>query len=282
MDLSGRVALVTGASRGIGAAIAVALAEAGCDVACAARSTAEKPGRIGGTLDDTVQRVEGTGRRALAVPTDLQDDDSVAAMVTKTFEHFGRLDLLVNNAGRVDFGDLDIELRRYDKTMAVNLRAPLIATQAFEKVVDPTKGAAIVNISSLAAVLAQPGGLAYGIAKAGLERLSVDAARILAEKNVQVNGLRIDLAVASDGFVANTPGMDHSAWEPAETAAEAVMWILAQPEPYTGEIVSLFDLRSRGLLASAQHADTTDPVPPQALVTGSLEQAKRSAAAWSA
>lgn len=73
MDLSGKVALVTGASRGVGAAVAVALAEAGCDVAVAARSTREQPQRTAGTLDDTVERIAAGGRTGLAVPTDLSD-----------------------------------------------------------------------------------------------------------------------------------------------------------------------------------------------------------------
>ena len=126
-DLRGRVALVTGASRGVGAAVAVALAEAGCHVACAARSTRAAPQRTAGTLDDTVAAVEDRGARALAVPTNLAQDEDVVAMVARTVDHFGRLDVLVNNAAITFVGDLDIGLQRYDLVMQVNLRAPLIA-----------------------------------------------------------------------------------------------------------------------------------------------------------
>ena len=126
-DLEGKVALVTGASRGVGAAAAVALAEAGCDVACAARATEANPQRTSGTIDETVRRIEATGRRGLAVPTNLGVDDEVVAMVKTTHEHFGRLDILINNAAITFIGDLDIPLKRYDLIMQVNLRAPLIA-----------------------------------------------------------------------------------------------------------------------------------------------------------
>jgi NAD(P)-dependent dehydrogenase (short-subunit alcohol dehydrogenase family) len=125
--LEGKVALVTGASRGVGAATAMALAEAGCQVACAARSTRSHPQRTPGTLDDTVARIEAGGQRALAVPTDLAVDEQVVAMVATTVAHFGRLDILVNNAAITFIGDLDIPLRRYDLIMQVNLRAPMIA-----------------------------------------------------------------------------------------------------------------------------------------------------------
>src|ERR1035438_3070053 len=106
-DLEGKVALVTGASRGGGTA-------PGCAVACAARATEANPQRTSGTIDETVRRVEATGRRGLAVPTNLGVDDEVIAMVKTTYEHFGRLDILINNAAITFIGDLDIPLKRYD------------------------------------------------------------------------------------------------------------------------------------------------------------------------
>src|SRR3954467_3379173 len=92
-ELEGGVALVTGASRGIGAATAVALADAGCAVACAARATRDSPQRTPGTLDDTVDRINAAGGSAYAVPTNLAREDDVVAMVRTTVEQFGRLDV---------------------------------------------------------------------------------------------------------------------------------------------------------------------------------------------
>src|SRR5438093_11907664 len=106
MELRGAVALVTGASRGVGRAIAVALADAGADVACAARATDSSPLKLPGTIVATVRAVEARGLRGLAVPTDLSRPAEVEAMVERTSGHFGRLDVLVNNAAIPFAGDI--------------------------------------------------------------------------------------------------------------------------------------------------------------------------------
>jgi len=270
--LEGNVALVTGASRGVGAAVAVALAEAGCLVAGAARSTAGQPQRTPGTLDDTVARIEAAGGTALAVPTDLAVEDEVVAMVRTTVDHFGRLDLLVNNAAITFTGDLDIAVRRYDLVMAVNLRAPWVALREAAPHFRAAGGGAVVNVSSAAALYPYPSLAAYGVSKAGLERLTVDSARQLAPDGVAVNCFRIDIPVASEGFIANTPGMDRSSWEPAEVAAEGIVWILGQPPEFSGQLVSMWDLRQReGIMASRAERPDRQGTPPLQLVTGVLD-----------
>ena len=270
-DLEGKVALVTGASRGVGAAAAVALAEAGCDVACAARATEANPQRTSGTIDETVRRIEATGRRGLAVPTNLGVDDEVVAMVKTTHEHFGRLDILINNAAITFIGDLDIPLKRYDLIMQVNLRAPLIAIREAAPLMEAQGGGVVINVSSVAALYPHPQLLAYGISKIGLERLTVDAAKQLAPANIAVNCFRIDIAVASEGFVANTPGADHSSWEPSEVAAEGIVWMGRQPPGYSGRRESMFALRQReGIMATRIAAPMTD-APPTELYNGLVE-----------
>ena len=252
-DLEGKVALVTGASRGVGAATAVALAAAGCRVACAARSTDASPKRTPGTLDATVgaiAAVHGRGR-ALAVPTDLSDSDQVVAMVGATVAEFGRLDILVNNAAVTFVGDLDIPMRRHDLVMEINLRAPLIAIREAVPHMRASRGGRVVNVSSLAALNPIPGLMSYGISKIGLERLTVDAARQLARDGIAVNCFRIDVPVASEGFVANTPDTDHSTWEPSEVAAEGICWMLRRPASYSGRRESMAGLRRReGIMSS--------------------------------
>lgn len=249
--LTGKVALVTGASRGVGAAVAVALAEAGATVACAARSTAAEPQRTPGTLDDTVARITAGGGNALAVPANLADPAAVEAMVATTVDALGRLDVLVNNAAVTFVGDLDIDLKRHDLVMAINLTAPLVATRAAAPHLRAAGGGHILNISSVAALAPVPGLMSYGISKIGLERLTVDAARQLQRDRIAVNCFRIDIPVASEGFVANTPGLDRSSWEPCEVAAEGVLWMLRQPWPYSGRRESMLGLRDReGIMAS--------------------------------
>ena len=267
-ELVGKVALVTGASRGVGAATAVALAEAGCAVACAARSTEESPQRTPGTIDETVARVEATGRRALAVPTNLAVDEEVEAMVDRTVEQFGRLDILVNNAAITFVGDLDIPMRRYDLVMAVNLRAPLLAIRRAAPVMREGGGGSIINVSSVAALYPHPSLLAYGISKIGLERLTVDAARQLAAARIAVNCFRIDVAVASEGFVANTPQADHADWEPSAVAAEGIVWMARQPVSYSGRRESMFALRHREGIMASRVAHPPTEAPPTELFDG--------------
>ena len=150
-------------------------------------------------------------------------------MVATTVDHFGRLDILVNNAAVTFVGDLDIPLKRHELLMAINLTAPLVACHAAAPHLKAAGGGRILNVSSVAALLPIPGLMSYGISKIGLEHLTVDLARILQADGIAVNCFRIDLAVASEGFIANTPGVDRSTWEPCEVAAEGVLWMLQQP-----------------------------------------------------
>jgi NAD(P)-dependent dehydrogenase (short-subunit alcohol dehydrogenase family) len=268
MDLAGRIALVTGASRGVGAATALALAGAGCRVACAARSTRAAPQTTPGTLDETTGRIRAAGGDALAVPTNLADADEVVAMVARTAEHFGGLDVLVNNAAITFVGDLDIAMKRHALVMRVNLDAPLIAMREAAPHMRRRGGGAIVNLSSMAALAPIPGLMSYGVSKIALERLSVDVATQLAPDGITCNVFRIDVPVASEGFVANTPGMDRSDWEPCEVAAEGICWMLRQPPDYTGRLESMYELRRREGIMASRAARPFAGVPVTSLQAG--------------
>jgi NAD(P)-dependent dehydrogenase (short-subunit alcohol dehydrogenase family) len=243
MNLDGKVAIVTGASRGVGAAAAVALARAGAAVACAARATDANPLRLPGTIDGTVREITDAGGRALAVPTNLAHEDEVERMVAATVEHFGRLDVLVNNAAITFPGDLDVPLKRYDLMMAVNLRAPLVAAHAAVPHMRAQGEGAILNVSSAAALMYVPGLMVYGMSKIALEHLTTALAAQLEADRIAVNTFRIDVPVASEGFVANLPDADHSSWEPTEVPAEGIVWMLQQPPSYTGNNVGMAELR---------------------------------------
>jgi len=251
MELSGRVAIVTGASRGVGAATAELLARRGCKVACAARATDSSPLPIPGTIDDTVRRIAAAGGEAIAVPTNLARDDDIERMVATTIERFGRLDVLVNNAAITFPGDLALEMKRFDLVMQVDLRAPLIAIRAATPAMKEQGEGAIVNISSVAGLNYFPDLMAYGMAKAALEHLTVSAAHQLRPFGITVNTFRIDVPVASEGFVFNLPDVDQSDWEPTEVAAEGIVWMLEQPSSYTGHNEGMARLRTDyGIMAS--------------------------------
>ncbi len=259
MDWNGKVALVTGASRGVGAATAVALAAAGARVACAARATDATPLSTPGTIDDTVRRIVDAGGDTLAVPTNLARDDDVAAMVDRVVDEYGGVDALVNNAAITFPGDLDIDLKRFDLVFAVDLRAPMLATRAVTPIMRARGGGRIVNVSSAAALNYVSGLMVYGMAKIALEYLTVASAAQLREAAIAVNGFRIDVPVASEGFVANTPGVDHSEWEPSEVAAEGICWMLNQPVSYTGHNVGMAQLRDeQGIM---EHPTARPPSP---------------------
>jgi NAD(P)-dependent dehydrogenase (short-subunit alcohol dehydrogenase family) len=268
MDLRGKVAIVTGASRGVGAATAVALAEAGAKVACAARSTDATPHKTPGTLEQTLARIAALGGEAIAVPTNLANEDEVVAMVRRTAERFGRVDVLVNNAAITFVGDLDIPLKRYDLVMNVDLRAPLVAMREAVPLMKKAGGGAIVNVSSAAALYPHAGLMAYGIAKVGLERLTIDVAKQLQRHRIGVNCFRIDVPVASEGFVANTPGLDRSDWEPSEVAAEGILWVLRQPHTYSGRRLSMYRLREREGIMRSRAARPYTGTPPENLHDG--------------
>ncbi len=251
MDLDGAVAIVTGASRGVGAATAVALAAAGAHVVCAARATAGSPLPIPGTIDDTIHTITEAGGIGVARPTNLAVDADVIALVDETVARFGRVDVLVNNAAITFPGDIDLPMKRFDLVFDVDLRAPVIAVQrALPGMIERRTGA-IVNVSSAAALNYYPGQMAYGMAKAALEHFTVSLAAQVARHDISVNTFRIDVPVASEGFLAAMPEADHSDWEPPSVAAEGILWMLRQNPDYTGRNEGMAQLRrDHGIMAT--------------------------------
>ncbi|MGX4736649.1 SDR family NAD(P)-dependent oxidoreductase [Kitasatospora griseola] len=178
--LEGNVALVTGGSRGIGAAVALRLAEEGADVALTYREGEAPAQKI-------VEQIEGLGRRALAVRADGADADALDAAVERTVETLGRLDVLVNNAGVFLVGPLDqLGPTEIDATLAVNVRAPYQLARAASR--HMTDGGRIINIGSNIAERAPFPGLAlYAMSKTALIGLTKGLARELGPRAITVN-----------------------------------------------------------------------------------------------
>lgn len=252
-SLDGRVAIVTGASRGVGRALAIRLGQLGASVACVARASDSARLKLPGTVDETARAVEDAGGDALPVPCDLSRPDQIEAMVDTVVSHFGGIDYLINNAAVTFAGDLDIGLKRYELTMAINTTAPLLATQLCRPHL-AARGGRIIHVSSAAGLAYYPTMMAYGMSKAALEHLTVSSAAILADDGIAVNCFRIDTPVASEGFVMNAPDADHSQWADTAVAAEGVVWMMRQPTSYTGRLESMVAMAKReGIMAEVAH-----------------------------
>ena len=251
-SLHDKVAIVTGASRGIGKAMALGLAEAGASVVVAAR-TAEPRAGLPGTIHDTVAEIEARGGRALAVACNVREEDSIRDMVNTTLDEFGAVDVLVNNAGIGGYAPfLQMTLREWDLNMAINLRAPFIACQATVPIMIEQGGGSIINVSSHAATnifsstLGEDHdagitliGQAYGTAKAGLERLTWGLAAELGPHNIAVNALKPLRPVATEGFRVQRPDADFSTWATPEDMAKATVYLAAQDaRGLTGAIIT--------------------------------------------
>lgn len=182
LHLDGRVALVTGGSRGLGLGMALALAHAGADLALAARTASQ--------LEEAAEMIRATGRQALTVPTDVGEVAAVRAMVRRVVEHFGRLDILVNAAG--------INLRQpadtfteeeWDRLMAVNLKGAFFAAQEAAKVMRRQGKGKIINLGSASFEIVVPNVALYAISKGGLRQMTRALAVEWAADNIQVNAI---------------------------------------------------------------------------------------------
>mgnify|MGYP003335451562 FL=1 len=207
--IDGKVAIVTGAGRGIGAACARGLAEAGADIVLASRTRAQ--------LDEVAAEVRALGRRAIVVPTDVVDNDAVAALVPAAIEEFGRVDIVINNAGgTAPRPFLDTSPGYLERSFHFNVTTAFVLTKAAVPHMLEQGGGAVVNISSTIGRLRDRGFVAYGTAKAALTHMTRLMAADLAPR-IRVNGIAVgsiatsalETVLTDDGLrntmVAGTP-----------------------------------------------------------------------------
>ncbi len=216
-DLTGRVALVTGASRGIGAAIALALAEAGAELAVNYRHRSAE-------AESVAAAITAIGRRAITVAADVSDSTAVAAMVHAVTARLGAPDILVNNAGiALKRGIEDLTEADFDNTIAVNLKSVFLCTRAVLPHMQAQSWGRIVNISSGAARGAGGVGLHYNASKAGVEGMTRGYAARLVKQGVTVNAVApslIDTDMVRSGFGSPQITLD-AAIQKATLAASA-------------------------------------------------------------
>jgi NAD(P)-dependent dehydrogenase (short-subunit alcohol dehydrogenase family) len=182
VSLEGKVAIVTGGSRGIGRSIAIGLAEAGADVAIAAR----KPEALG----EAQAAIEATGRRALGVPTNVRRLDELQQLVDRTASELGRVDILVNNAGTNPvFGPIqDVDERAWDTIMNTNVKSMhFLSNMAREKMLEHGEGGSIINVSSIGGFNASDVIGAYSVSKAAVIMLTQVCAKTWGTDGIRVN-----------------------------------------------------------------------------------------------
>jgi 3-oxoacyl-[acyl-carrier protein] reductase len=204
VKLKGKVAVVTGGLRGIGHAIAVAMAQEGADLLIAGRSMERAA--------QTEQEIRALGRRCVVVQADVADEEAVKGMIARTEHHFGGLDILVNNAGTAPFKPIDeFTAAEFARVLDVNLKGPwLCAKYAFS--ILKRRGGAVINITSASGHYggASPGGSAYDASKGGLRQLTYALAAEFGPHHIRVN------AIAPGVIVTDRPG------EQASVGAESV------------------------------------------------------------
>jgi citronellol/citronellal dehydrogenase len=227
--LAGRVAFVAGASRGIGATIAKALAAQGASVAVAARS--EEQGRLPGTIGSVVADIEAAGGRAIPVPCDVTGEDSVNAAVDATVAEFGGIDILVANAGVLWLGPVETTpLKRWQLCLDVNLTGVFLVTKAVIPHVRERGGGSLIAITTTGVGMVDSGANAYWVSKAAAERLYIGLAADLRPDNIAVNCLSPSRVVLTEGWAAGGGGFEipPEMVEPPEAMADAAVLLARQ------------------------------------------------------
>jgi NAD(P)-dependent dehydrogenase (short-subunit alcohol dehydrogenase family) len=250
--LDGKVALVTGASRGIGQAIAELFAEEGARVACMARTVEEGDHRLfAGSLQSTVAGIQDAGGEAVAVACDVSEYENCAAAVAQVRDALGPIDVLVNNAALTYFVPIaQFPIGKWQRSLAVNFNAPFYLSQLVLEDMIPRKSGAIVNISSGAAIgpgrgpykdpmRRGPGGTLYGAEKAALERFTQGLASEVYDQGISVTCF-------SPSQIVPTPGVVHHKLledpndpnaEPPLTMARAALLLATEPlDKVTGRV----------------------------------------------
>ncbi len=241
IDLSGKVALVTGASRGIGAVVASRLAQAGARVGVNFHASSE----LATVISDKINKAGG---EAFLVGGDVSQEDEAQAVVQQLVEHFGSIDILVNNAG-INIDQLLIRMKTedFDRVLNVNLRGAFLCTRYAMTHMIRQRSGRVINMSSVVGLSGNPGQANYAAAKAGLVGLTKAVAREVASRNVTVNALAPGYIVTS--MVEEIPEDKHDQilaripmgrFGTPEDVAEAVVFLSSDGASYiTGQVLTI-------------------------------------------
>lgn len=237
-----RVALVTGGSRGIGRAIALALAKAGCDVAVNYAGNKE-------AASDVVKQIEQMGRKGLIIQANIGDGQEAKSLVEQTVSHFGKIDILVNNAG-ITRDNLLMRMKEeeFDQVIETNLKGVFNCLQAVTRPMMRQRYGRIINISSVVGVLGNPGQANYVAAKAGVIGLTKSAARELASRGITVNAI-------APGFIETDMTKQLSEDTREQLMAQIPLARLGQPEDIARAVLFLASDDADYMTGQTLHVD---------------------------
>ncbi len=262
--LEGKVAVVTGASRGIGRAISLALAEQGAAVVLGARTVAPDP-KLPGALEEVKAEIVARGGRAHAQATDVRDESQVAALVESAASRFGGLDILVNNAGALFWAPVEATpAKRFDLVMAVNARAAFLACAHAVPHLRKRGGGVIVNISPPLTAGCAAGRVAYMISKFGVSLLTEGLAAEVGGEGIRVYSLWPVTLVESQATVAHQMGEPRMWRKPAIVADSVLALVTGQAKVENGSSVYDEDvLASCGITDLSKYACVPGEAPPR-------------------
>ncbi len=242
-QMDGMVAVVTGASRGLGRAIAKEYAQEGASVVICARS--QSPTGLSGTLDGTATDIRNAGGDVLAVDCDVMDESQVNSMVQQTIERYGRIDVLFNNAGSMVLGEsiMEIDAARWDQVLRINVSGPYHCSRAVLPIMMEQRRGSIINLGSrMATDPKQGGGVLYSASKAAVHMFSHCLADEVGEYNIAVNILSPG-PLRSEGSAAIpwTQRDWHLREDPSVVGPCAVYLALQDASTFTGQVAARFD-----------------------------------------
>jgi NAD(P)-dependent dehydrogenase (short-subunit alcohol dehydrogenase family) len=235
--LSGKIAVVTGASRGLGKAMAIELAQEGASVAVAARTVEAGQAPLPGTIHETVSDIRKLGGKATAIRCDVTREEDAEALINQVNKDFGRVDILINNAGiTIPEPFLKLTARKWDLVMNVNLRGTFLCTKAVLPQMVERKSGHIINLSSVLAKRIKFS-IPYGATKAAIERITLGLAKEMKRYNVAVNALCPDFTV-TEAVTTFLKDVDTTGWQLTEMWGKYAAMVAARDaESLTGKIL---------------------------------------------